>query len=404
MKDIYIIDTLRSPKASTEEEGGLISLKPVDILVPLLKHSISTNSLSTDAVEEIIIGCASQVELQGSQLANAARALSGLSPLCKSVMVNGGRVSSFNSLEVASAKIASQQTSLCIVGAINAQTKQHAYMFNNMLQDDPALYRKLNYIPLQLAADCLATLKNFTRRDLDQYAFNSHKKANAAYLEGKLKKSLLTLRDSLNRPIASYDELIKENLTMEELADNRPFYERESYDLLNKTYKSILQLNSINHLHHADNSAKGADGASIFLLGSKEAATENGLIPQARIRSVSFATPSGNDLFSAQKNATLKALASARLEIEDIELFEIDESFSALALNFIDQFRLNPEKVNVNGGSIATGEAYGTEALFMISSLVDELQRSQKRLGLITLYGELDSAYCMIIELCGEAL
>jgi acetyl-CoA C-acetyltransferase len=408
MKNLYIFDSIRTARTSPTVEGGLSRFKPLDIMRPLINYLLSSKTLSKNSVDDLIIGSCTQIELQGSHFAAALRHVSGLSPRCQSTMLSNGRASAFSSLQAAMAKVGSNQANLCLVGSLQSSSHQAQVLENNLLLEDPSLYQQINYIPLSLAADCLSTLKGYSRRDLDQYAFDSHQKANQSFVSGKAKQSLIILRNSFGQAVASYDELVKENITMEDLAKNSPFYELPNSQSPLRAYREFEDLNKLIHLHHKGNSTRNVDAASLTLLGSQEAIKEHGLVPRARIRSIAMETSTANDKqhfpFSALQNATNKALQHSNLTIEDVELFEVDESYAAFALNYIDHFNLDLQKVNVNGGSLATGEARGTTAHFMMTSLIDELERRKKRIGLLTHLDEYNQAYCLVIEITSEAL
>jgi len=402
MKEALIFETVRTAKASSEEDGGLTSIKPIELLSPLVETILTSKNLAKSSINELIIGCATQRQEQGCTLALALCSSLGLDKHTASSMISKGRASAFEAIEVTALKTIGTKAKLGLAVTVHSSSRHSDMLVENMLLDDPKLYRQMSYIPLNLAADSLATMRGFSRRDLDQYALLSHQKASKAYQNGYFKRSLKSLRDNLDQPLLSYDELVKQNISMEDLAKVRPFYQIADPSTLAKAYDYFDCLDKIHHFHHGGNSAPDADAAATVLIGNKAAMKEYGLQARAKIRSLSFSGQKEEHPFSAQKSAVELALQEAKLEIGDIDLFEVDEAYAALALNFIDQFEINAEVINVNGGSIATGEANGTTAIFMLTHLLDELERREARLGLITQYIEHNQVQCLIIERLGD--
>ena len=145
------------------------------------------------------------------------------------------------------------------------------------------------------------------------------------------------------------------------------------------------ELEKINHMHHAGNSSGIVDGASAVLVGSKEYGERNGLKPRARIRSFADVGSEPTIMLTGPADASLKALKLAGMTTSDIDLFEINEAFASVVLRFQEVLGLDPSIVNVNGGAIALGHPLGATGGMLIGTVLDELERTDKATGLITL-------------------
>ena len=165
--------------------------------------------------------------------------------------------------------------------------------------------------------------------------------------------------------------------------------------MIQRRYPDLKQFN---HVHHAGNSSGVVDGAAALLMASKAYVDKRGLKPRARI--VAAANMGGDPtlMLNAPVPAALKVLAQAGMRIEDIDLFEINEAFAVVAEKFIRDLKLNRDIVNVNGGAIALGHPIGATGAMLIGTMVDELERQDKRFGLVTMCAAGGQAPAVIIE------
>jgi acetyl-CoA C-acetyltransferase len=144
-------------------------------------------------------------------------------------------------------------------------------------------------------------------------------------------------------------------------------------------------LERVNHIHHAGNSSGIVDGAAAILIGSAEFGQAHGLKPRARIRATAKIGTDPTIMLTGPVPVTEKILRDAGMTINDIDLFEVNEAFASVVLRFMQAFDVDPAKVNPNGGSIAMGHPLGATGAIIIGTLLDELERSGKSVGLATL-------------------
>jgi acetyl-CoA C-acetyltransferase len=242
---------------------------------------------------------------------------------------------------------------------------------------------------------------------LDALALESQHRAARAIAEGRFDRALIQVHNPDGSLALEREEFPRPETTMAVLAGLKPAFERIR-DLVadvhtGATYGQMIQrrypeLTEFNHVHHAGNSSGVVDGAAALLMASKAYVERRGLKPRARI--VAAANMGGDPtlMLNAPVPAALKVLAQAGMRLEDIDLFEINEAFAVVAEKFIRDLKLNRDKVNVNGGAIALGHPIGATGAMLIGTMLDELERQDKRFGLVTMCAAGGQAPAVIIE------
>jgi acetyl-CoA C-acetyltransferase len=255
--------------------------------------------------------------------------------------------------------------------------------------------------PQGVAADLIATIEGFKRRDVDAFAAASHQRAATAQREGWFRSSIVPVFDRYGTLCLAEDELIRPETTVDSLAALKASFltsgEKMGFDATVR-YR-YPQVDRVDHIHHAGNSSAISDGASAVLIGSGQAGKRLGQSPRARVVATASAAADPCIMLTAPVPATLKALSRAGLRIEDIDLFEVNEAFASVVLKFMKDLRIPHEKVNVAGGAIALGHPVGATGGMLIGAIVDELQRRGLRRGLVTMCTGLGMGVATIVEL-----
>ncbi len=239
-----------------------------------------------------------------------------------------------------------------------------------------------------------------TRSDVDTFAENSQKKAAAAQAKGYFNQSIVAVKDKAGVTILAEDEFIKPNTTAEGLAKLNPSFTmmgQMGFDAI--ALQKYPEVQNINHVHHAGNSSGIVDGAALVLLASEKAVKEQGLKPRAKVLATALVGSDPTIMLTGPAPAARKALAKAGLTIDDIDLFEVNEAFAAVVMRFITELKVDPAKVNVNGGAIAMGHPLGATGAMILGTLLDELERQGKKRGLATLCVGGGMGIATIIEL-----
>jgi acetyl-CoA C-acetyltransferase len=253
---------------------------------------------------------------------------------------------------------------------------------------DPGLAMKTYFVPQGISADIIATEYGFSRDDADALAAESQRRAAVAWKEGRFDRSVITIRDINGLPILATDEYMRPATDMQALGALKPAFKEMGEGMPGFDKVAMLKyphLERINHIHHAGNSSGIVDGAAAILIGDAEFGRAHGLKPRARIRATAKIGTDPTIMLTGPVPVTHKILADSGLTIGDIDLFEVNEAFAAVVLRFQQAFAVDPAKVNVNGGSIAMGHPLGATGAIIIGTLLDEMERSDKALGLATL-------------------
>ena len=253
---------------------------------------------------------------------------------------------------------------------------------------DPSVAMETYFVPQGISADIIATEYGFSRDEADALAVESQRRAKAAWDENRFDKSVVPVTDQNGLPVLTRDEYMRPETDMQSLGALKPAF-REMGEVMPGFDKVALMkyphLERIEHIHHAGNSSGIVDGAAGVLIGSKGWGAAHGLTPRARIRATAKIGTDPTIMLTGPVPVTEKILAESGMEIGDIDLMEVNEAFASVVLRFLQAFDADPEKVNVNGGSIAMGHPLGATGAIIIGTLLDELERSDKEVGLATL-------------------
>jgi acetyl-CoA C-acetyltransferase len=248
-------------------------------------------------------------------------------------------------------------------------------------------------VPQGISADLIATLEGFSRRDLDAFAAESQRRCEVAQKEGRFEGSLVPVRDAEGRVVLGRDEHPRAGTTVESLAKLEPsFAEMGRYvpkddtrSMDQRALSRYPQLSKIEHVHHAGNSSGIVDGASAVLIASPEYAKAHGMKPRARVVATATAGSEPIIMLTAPAPASERCLRRAGMSAGDLDLVEINEAFAAIPLQTMRKLGLDPERVNVNGGAIALGHPLGATGGMLIGTLLDELERRDASVGLVTM-------------------
>jgi acetyl-CoA C-acetyltransferase len=252
---------------------------------------------------------------------------------------------------------------------------------------DPETNYDTSFVPQGIGADLIATVEEFSREDVDAYAARSQERAATAQSEGRFSKSVVPVLDLNDHVVLDHDEFIRPGTTVETLAGLKPSFqamgEMGGFDAV--ALQKYHWVEKINHVHTPGNSSGIVDGASLVVVGNEKTGSELGLRARARILATAVSGADPTIMLTGPAPASKKALAKAGLTVDDLDLVEINEAFAAVVLRFVRDMGMDMDKVNVNGGAIAMGHPLGATGGMILGTLVDELERQNKRYGLATL-------------------
>ena len=252
---------------------------------------------------------------------------------------------------------------------------------------DPATAFKSSFVPQGIGADLIATVEGFSRTDVDAYAAQSHARAAEAWEKGYFANSVVPVRDVNGLVVLDRDETIRPGTSAESLAKLKPSFAQIGRDagFDEVALQKYHWLEEIDHVHHAGNSSGIVDGAALVAIGSEQVGKDLGLTPRARVLATAVSGADPVIMLTGPGPAAKKALAKANLSVSDIDLFEINEAFAAVAMRFMRDMGISHDVTNVNGGAIAMGHPLGATGAMILGTLVDELARRDLKRGLATL-------------------
>jgi acetyl-CoA C-acetyltransferase len=386
MTQALIFDALRTPRGKGKADGAQHSDKPVNLLAGLLTALQARTSLDTSQVDDVVLGCVTPIGDQGSDIAKTAVQVADWDVSVAGVQINRFCASGLEAVNLGAMKVRSGFEDLVVVGGVESMSRVPMGSDGGAWALDPQTNLHSHFTPQGVGADLIATLEGFSRHDVDAYALHSQQKAARARADGSFSKSLVPVQDQNGIILLDHDEFIRAESTLEGLGKLKPSFEMIGQMGFDATALRVYShVERINHVHTPGNSSGIVDGAALMLIGSEAKGRALGLQPRARIVATAVTSTDPTIMLTGPAPATRKALAKAGLRVEDIDLFEVNEAFASVVLKFIKDMAVDPDKVNVNGGSIAMGHPLGATGCAILGTLLDELEARRLRYGLATL-------------------
>ncbi|GGP49744.1 acetyl-CoA acetyltransferase [Saccharothrix coeruleofusca] len=380
-----IFDAVRTPRGRGKR-GSLHSVKPITLASGVLAALARRNDLDTSAVDDVVFGVVTPVGEQGADIARTAVLAAGWDLRPAGVQLNRFCASGLESVNLAAAKVASGFEDLVVAGGVESMSRVPMGSDGGAWMADPETSVATHFVPQGVSADLIATLEGFSREDVDAFALRSHQRATLARDKGRFERSLVPVVDQNGTVVLDHDEAIRPETTMAGLAALKPsfaFPGELGFDAV--AIDRYPAVERVHHVHTPGNSSQIVDGAAAVLIGNERAGRELGLTPRARVLATAVVGTEPTIMLTGPAPASRKALDRAGLTVEDIDLFEVNEAFSAVVLRFQRELGVPDEKVNVNGGAIALGHPLGATGCMILGTLLDELERQDLRRGLATL-------------------
>uniref|UniRef100_A4WUX0 Acetyl-CoA acetyltransferase n=1 Tax=Cereibacter sphaeroides (strain ATCC 17025 / ATH 2.4.3) TaxID=349102 RepID=A4WUX0_CERS5 len=388
MTEAYIYDALRTPRGKGRPDGALHEVTALTLSARVLNAVKERNNLDGAAVEDVIWGNATQVGEQGGCLARSAVLLSDLDETIPGLSINRFCASGMEAVNLAANQVRAGAGEAYIAGGVEMMSRVAMGSDGAAIAVDPSLAMKSYFVPQGISADIIATRFGFSRDEADALAVESQRRAAAAWAEGRFARSVVPVRDQNGVTILDRDEHMRPGTDMQSLGSLRPAFKEMGEQMPGFDKLAMMkypELERVDHIHHAGNSSGIVDGAAAVLIGSRAFGEAHGLKPRARIRAAAKIGTDPTIMLTGPVPVTEKILRDSGMQISDIDLFEVNEAFAAVVLRFQQAFDVDPDRVNVNGGAIAMGHPLGATGAIIIGTLLDELERTGKGVGLATL-------------------
>ncbi len=376
MREVVIVSSVRTAVGKAYK-GTLRATRPDDLAAVAIRGALDrVPQLDAREIEDVILGCAMPEAEQGMNVARIASLRAGLPVEVSAMTINRFCSSGLQAIAMAAERILAGGAEAIVAGGTESMTM--IPMGGHKVSANPHLVQNYPdaYLSMGLTAERLAKRFGITREQSDEFSLRSHQKAVAAIQAGKFKDEIVPVPVSFTTPNGSkpkrtdisfaVDEGPRAETTMEALGALRPAF----------------------HAHGtvtAGNSSQMSDGAAAAVVMSAERAKQLGIKPL--VRYVSFATAGykPEEMGVGPVYAIPKALSMARLQLSDIDVIELNEAFAAQSLAVIKEGRLDPEKINPNGGAIALGHPLGCTGAKLTASIIRELKRRNARYGMVTM-------------------
>ncbi len=385
--EAFIYDHVRTPRGRGRADGALHTVTPVNLAAQTLAALATRTSLDTTLLDDVVLGCVTPIGEQGADIARTAALHAGFAENVPGKQLNRFCASGLEAVNTAAAQVMSGQSDLVVGGGVESMSRVPMGADGGAWPIDPAVAYSLYFVPQGISADLIATIDGYSREQVDAYALESQRRAAHAWQQGWFARSIVPVRDLLGEVLLERDEYMRPQTTAADLAGLKPAFvvpgEQGGFDAV--ALQRYPMVEAIRHVHTAGNSSGIVDGAAAVLVGAKGMARKLGLKPRAKIRAFASIGSEPTIMLTGPAAASRKALKRARMAPGDIDLWEINEAFSAVVLRYLRDMQLDPAKVNVAGGAIAMGHPLGATGAIVLGIVLDELERRGLATALVTL-------------------
>jgi acetyl-CoA C-acetyltransferase len=387
MPDAFIYDHVRTPRGRGKSDGSLHAITPIQLATQVLEVLRERNGLDTALVEDVILGCVTPVSEQGGNVGRIAALNAGYAETVAGQQVNRFCASGLEAVNNAAAQVLSGQAEAVIGGGVESMSRVPMGSDGAAWASDPAVAFRTYFVPQGISADLIASIDGYSREQVDGYAVESQRRAAAAWSEGRFARSIVPVRDPIGEVVLDRDEHMRPGTSLADLAGLKPAFvvpgEQGGFDAV--ALQRYPQVEAIRHVHTGGNSSGIVDGAAGVLVGSKRFGKKAGLKPRARIRAFASIGSEPTIMLTGPTLVTRKLLKRERLQVSDIDLFEVNEAFASVVMRFMRAMDVPHERINVNGGAIAMGHPLGATGAMILGTVLDELERRGLERALVTL-------------------
>lgn len=393
-KEAFIVDVVRTPRGKASKRGSLRELRAIDLVSQLLAALEGRNQGVAQEVEDVVLGCVTQLGDQGANIAKTAAVYAGWNNRTSGCTINRFCASGLSAAHIAAGQIAAGMADLIVAGGVETMSRVPMFSDKGAWFADADVAAKTGFIHMGVAADLLATRRGYSKKQLDLVAVRSHQRARAATDAGHF-TSMIAVQAADGSIALDRDETIRD-LTAEAASALEPAFAGVGGD--DVALKAYPELPEIKHLHSIAASPGMVDAAGLLLIASADACARLGLTPRAKIRSWAERSAEPVQMITGNVESSKAALARAGLATRDIDRFEVNESFAAVPLHYEEELGLAEGKLNQCGGALAMGHPLGATGAILIATALEQLEREDKTVALASVCGGGGVAATTIIE------
>lgn len=387
--EAVLIDVVRTPVGRGKPGGLLSDVHPVDLAASVLAAVLERNGLESTQVDDVMLGCVSQVGDQSMNIARQAVLAAGFDERVPATTIDRQCGSSQQALHFAAAGIAAGHNDIVVVGGVESMSR--VPLGASAAGGSPMSPRLRERYPSGLvnqgvSAELIAHRWGLGRDALDAFAAESHARAARAWQDGFFYRTVIAVPEA---PDAATDETVREGTTVDRLGGLPASF---------RTDALAARFPEIDWRITPGNSSPLTDGASAALLMSAERAQQLGLTPRARFRAFDVVGDDPLMMLTGPIPATRRVLERSGLTIDDLDAYEVNEAFASVPLAWAAELGADPARLNPRGGAIALGHALGSSGTRLLGTLIDHLEATGGRLGLQTMCEGGGMANAMIIE------
>lgn len=380
MREVVIVSAVRT--AVGRSKGALSNVRADDLAADVLQEVVQRAGINKDQVEDIIFGCVTQTAEQGANIARTALLMAGFPESVPGVTIDRQCGSSQQAVHFAAQAILAGDMDIVIAGGVESMTR--VSMGSNMkgAHAGKRLHDNYTIIHQGLSAEKISEKWNLSKEQLNNYAYNSHRRALAAIEAGHFKKEILPV------------QVTQENGSVTTFSVDEGPRAETTVDKLNGL-KTVFQENGV---ITAGNASQMSDGASAVVIMSLEKAQELGIQPLAKIVTRVVVGSDPTLMLTGPIEATRQALARSGLTIEEIDTYEVNEAFAPVPLVWLHEIGADPNKLNPDGGAIALGHPLGATGTKLLTTMLYRMERENLRYGLLAICEGMGMANATIIE------
>ena len=387
--EAVVVDVIRTPVGRGKPGGALSGVHPVDLAAGMLQSILERNGLESGQIDDVMLGCVSQVGDQAMNIARQAVLAAGFDEHIPGTTIDRQCGSSQQAVHFAAAGIAAGENDIVIVGGVESMSRvplgSSASGGSPMSPRLSARYPR-GLVNQGVSAELIAQRWGFDRAALDTFAAESHARAAQAWRDGFFDRTVVAVPEA---PDARTDETVREGTTVERLAGLAASFRTDAY---------AERFPDVEWSITPGNSSPLTDGASAALMMSADRAEQLGLTPRARFRAFDVIGDDPLFMLTGPIPATRRVLERAGLGIEDLDAYEVNEAFASVPLAWAAELGADPAKLNPRGGAIALGHALGSSGTRLLGTLLDHLEATGGRLGLQTMCEGGGMANALILE------